>query len=32
MISKSSGAVMAKDESGQYHILTKYDLLNALGK
>jgi cystathionine beta-synthase len=31
-ISKEIGAVMAKDDSGQYHILTKYDVLNAFSK
>ena len=31
-ISKDAGAVLAKDESGDFHILTKYDVLNALGK
>ena len=28
----SNGAVLARDESGQYHILTKYDVLDAMGK
>ncbi len=31
-INKDNGAVLAKDESGDFHILTKYDVLNALGK
>jgi cystathionine beta-synthase len=31
-INKDNGAVLAKDESGQYHILTKYDMLNAFSK
>lgn len=31
-ISKENGAVLVRDESGQYHILTKYDLLNAFSK
>lgn len=31
-INKDNGAVMAKDESGQYHILTKYDVLDAFSK
>ena len=31
-INKDNGAVLAKDESGQYHILTKYDIINALSK
>ena len=31
-INKDNGAVLVKDESGQHHILTKYDVLNALSK
>lgn len=31
-INKDNGAVIAKDDSGQYHILTKYDVLNAFSK
>lgn len=31
-INKDNGAVLAKDESGQYQILTKYDILNAFSK
>ena len=31
-INKDNGAVLAADESGQYHILTKYDILNAFSK
>lgn len=31
-INKENGAVLAKDESGEYHILTKYDVLNAFSK
>jgi cystathionine beta-synthase len=31
-IGKDNGAVLTKDESGQYHILTKYDVLNAFSK
>lgn len=30
LISKESGAVLAKDDSGHYHIVTKYDVLQAL--
>ena len=30
LINKENGAVMAKDESGNYHIITKYDVLQAL--
>ena len=32
LINKDNGAVLAKDESGDYHILTKYDVLDALAK
>ena len=31
-INKDNGAILTKDESGQYHILTKYDILNAFSK
>ena len=31
-INKDNGAVLSQDESGDFHILTKYDVLNALGK
>ncbi len=31
-ISRENGAVLAQDESGQYHILTKYDVLDAFSK
>jgi cystathionine beta-synthase len=31
-INKDNGAVLTKDESGQFHILTKYDILNAFSK
>lgn len=31
-INKDNGAVLAKDDSGQYHIFTKYDVINALSK
>jgi cystathionine beta-synthase len=30
LINKENGAVLAKDESGHYHIVTKYDVLQAL--
>lgn len=30
-ISKENGAVMSRDEVGNYHIITKYDILQALG-
>lgn len=32
LIHKSNGAVLAKDEAGNFHIVTKYDVLQALGK
>lgn len=31
-ISKEMGAVLVKDDSGEFHILTTYDLIQALGK
>lgn len=32
LINKENGAVLAKDEAGNYHIVTKYDVIQALGK
>ena len=32
LIHKGNGAVVAKDEAGNYHIITKYDVLHALGE
>ena len=32
MIRKDSGAVLAKDETGILHIVTKYDILQSLAK
>ena len=32
MITKDNGAVLAKDESGDYHIVTKYDVIHSMGK
>lgn len=32
LINKENGAVMAKDDLGAYHIVTKYDIIEALGK
>lgn len=32
LIHKGNGAVLAKDDAGSYHIITKYDVLQALGK
>ncbi|MBV7532036.1 pyridoxal-phosphate dependent enzyme [Chitinophaga sp. sic0106] len=31
-INKENGAVLTKDESGDYHIITKYDIIQALGR
>ena len=31
LITKENGAVLGKDDSGNYHIVTKYDLIQALG-
>jgi cystathionine beta-synthase len=30
LINKENGAVLAKDESGNFHIVTKYDVIQAL--
>jgi cystathionine beta-synthase len=32
LITKESGAVLAKDETGNYHIVTKYDVIQSLAK
>jgi cystathionine beta-synthase len=32
MITKDNGAVLSKDEAGNYHIVTKYDLIQSLAK
>lgn len=32
LISKENGAVLSKDETGNFHIITKYDVIQALGK
>jgi cystathionine beta-synthase len=32
MINKENGAVMSKDEAGNYHIVTKYDLIQSLAR
>ena len=32
LINRENGAVLGKDESGDYHIVTKYDVIQALGK
>jgi cystathionine beta-synthase len=31
LINKENGAVLAKDEAGSYHIVTKYDVIQAFG-
>jgi len=31
-MNKENGAILAKDDSGDYHILTQYDVLSALSK
>jgi cystathionine beta-synthase len=31
LISRENGAVLGKDDSGNYHIVTKYDIIQALG-
>lgn len=31
-INKDNGAILAKDDSGDFHILTKYDIINAFSK
>ncbi len=32
LINKENGAVLSKDESGSYHIVTKYDIIQSLTK
>jgi len=32
LITKEKGAVLAKDEKGDYHIVTKYDIIQSLAK
>ncbi len=32
LITKENGAVLAKDETGSYHIVTKYDVIQSLAK
>jgi len=31
-INKENGAVLSKDESGLFHIVTKYDIIQSLSK
>ncbi|MEN9525618.1 MAG: hypothetical protein RLZZ256_1002, partial [Bacteroidota bacterium] len=30
-ITKDQGAVLTRDEAGQYHIITKYDIIQSAG-
>jgi cystathionine beta-synthase len=32
LINKQNGAVLSKDETGEYHIVTKYDIIQSLAK
>lgn len=32
LITKENGAVLSRDESGNYHIVTKYDIIQAMAK
>ncbi len=32
LISKANGAVLAQDEAGNYHIVTKYDIVQSVAK
>lgn len=32
LINRDNGAVLSRDEAGNHHIITKYDILQALGK
>ena len=32
LITKENGAVLAKDDKGEYHIVTKYDVIHSLAK
>ena len=32
LITKENGAVLAKDEKGDYHIITKYDVIQSMTK
>jgi cystathionine beta-synthase len=32
LITKENGAVLSKDEAGNYHIVTKYDIIQSLAK
>jgi cystathionine beta-synthase len=32
LISRDNGAILSKDDMGDYHIVTKYDLIQSLRK
>jgi cystathionine beta-synthase len=32
LITKENGAVLSRDETGNYHIVTKYDIIQAMVK
>jgi cystathionine beta-synthase len=32
LITRENGAVLARDESGEFHIVTKYDVIKSLAK
>lgn len=32
LINKENGAVLARDEKGDYHIVTKYDVIQSMAK
>jgi cystathionine beta-synthase len=32
LITKENGAVLGKDETGNYHIVTKYDIIQSMAK
>jgi len=32
LINRENGAVLSRDETGNYHIVTKYDIIQALAK
>jgi cystathionine beta-synthase len=32
LINRENGAVLSKDEAGEYHIVTKYDVIRSLAK
>jgi cystathionine beta-synthase len=32
LINRENGAVLSRDETGNYHIVTKYDIIQSLAK